>query len=872
MADVNEIRERLRAREQEAATARAGRSSQAVEDVRTRLRQAEHHSVGADRFQEDLQRERTAQMENLINAADQGSFAEDSMMAARALIDGMWLNKAEEAGSWMAATAYKILNPTHDRSITEIRETMLGDLEAESAAFRERAPMTALTANVVGGIVSPVSLAGGQALQAGTRLRQGAQASQAVPAILGASDEAAMASQALARQMAAGGATAAPNALQSAVRGGRELAAQVAQRTPVVLQASALAGAEGAVFGYEGATAQEKKENAIWSGALSAAFPVGAAAIGKMWNGATSNRVAQELGEGKDFVNLSFTESKKGGGLAAGLYRHIVGKAFGAKGMIESQVNSLTGRIPKRREGMERSLDTAIRDAKSAMTNLKFVNSRNEEAVEKGARELMESAKQKATAGGRIAEDNIDTAYRDKINSLNIASGKTQDDISNAALLEADEAVNGLNADFRATTLLAALPREADEAADLVTTMHPQEALQYLDKVWEKFGFLSAKKKSYKVNVDGLIGSIEALAKKEPAIRSGLARNNSGVTSVTKTVKETLEQKMNKGLIKGDDLVELRSTIGRYINGLSEGAPEVKDFSNAVQDRIDNIILGQLDGAAAEAFKADRAIWAVKKVVDEASEIATGGTQLRQGAYNGEDWLAALKKRNKFLTARGKSILQKEAQEVADLSRARDKAIKEKADDLVKAQKDKLELDVQAMKEAKEAEKRALKDAYDAEIKQLGRDFKATKKDAASASAYNVKRLEAKQRWQQQSEGLDEQIKKLADDEKYLKSLGARGNVTIFEQAFASGALGAIFKPVVDGVVRFGSALATGVAVAPVLARQSTQRLIAGQTGAQRRAFAAGQQASRANQALSQSGAVPSLFGAQFQNVMNQDQ
>jgi hypothetical protein len=622
------------------------------------------------------------------------------------------------------------------------------------------------------------------------------------------------------------------------------------------------------VFGYEGKTAQEKREGAVWGAALSAAFPLGAAAIGKAWNGATSNKVAQELGSGKDFVNLSFTETKSGGGFAAGLYRHVIGKAFGAKGMIESQVNTLTGRIPKRREDMQRGLETSIRDAKTALSNLKFVNSKNEELHQEGAKRFSKNLEEKATAGFRISEDNIEKAYKDKINDLNAASGKTKSDTKHSALLAADEAVNGLNADFRATSILSALPREADEAAELITSMAPQESLRYLDEVWEKFGFASAKKHSYEVDVDDLLNRIDVLAQKEPAVKAGLARNRTGVQGIKDTVKETMALKMDRGLIKGTDLVELRSTIGRYINGLSEGAPEVKDFSNAVQSRIDDIIASQLPATAAESFKADRATWAIKKLVDDTSELATGGKGLREGAYTAEDWLAASKKRNAYITTRGKSILQEEAQEVAEISRARDKAIMKQADEDITVAKQELAKKTDGLKTDRKAEKRSLKDAYSAEIAEINDAFAKSKKDAAAFSARNVKRMETTQRFKQQMAGLDDQIKKLEADEKLLGSLGARSNVSIFEQAWASGVIGTMIK----GVLNTGSALALGITGAPALATQSAQRALAGQTARQRSAFAAGQQIGRGVDAVNRSGAVPSLFGAQFQNVMSRDQ
>ena len=99
MADVNEIRERLRAMEREAAV--NPQSSRTVEDVQRQLRQAEHNVRGNNIFEEGLIRDRAARMEAVMRSADEGSFGNDLMMGARALVDGMWLNKGEEIDYWV---------------------------------------------------------------------------------------------------------------------------------------------------------------------------------------------------------------------------------------------------------------------------------------------------------------------------------------------------------------------------------------------------------------------------------------------------------------------------------------------------------------------------------------------------------------------------------------------------------------------------------------------------------------------------------------------------------------------------------------------------------------------------------------------------
>lgn len=876
MTDVDTIRQQLR-EQVNASEPTTENATLSVEDVRRQLRESQHHAIGNDTYQEDIQRERTARMEELMRLSEERKWdSEDTMMAARVFTDGLWLNKAEEAGSWIAAVAYKTLNPSHERSISEIRETMLGDLERESAAFRQERPKTALAANIAGGILSPASLAGGQLLASGRTLQQGAAASRSAPAILGATDEAAMASQQLARQMAAGGMQGrqALTPVQSAVLSGKEAIAAVAQRTPLWKQAAAVGGVEGAVFGFEGNTMAEKAENAAWSGALSAAFPMGFAALGTGWNALTKNRVAQELGEGDSFVNLMFTEGVGGSSGRADVYRHLVGKVFGAKGMIESQVNRLVGRIPKARANMEQTSQTLKNDAVSRMKNLRTIQGDNVTKVSEAAQELREAALVKAKAGNRIKEGDISEEWGRRIDEIGDTSKMTKMDLESTALLQADEAVNALNADFRANTLLRALPSEADEASNVVTSLGPQEALRALDEAWQKFGFSSAKKANYSINTDRVVKKIEDIGNKDLAIVSGLARNGGSVQQVMDVVAQTLNRNVKAGQIDGVPLIKLRSDIGTFIGDLSEGSTAVRGMADQIQDYLDDIIVRQLPEEAAEAFKKEAALWTNKLTVQEATTVATGGKRLEQGAYTAEDWITATKQRSKGLAARGMGVQQKEAQEVAQLSRARDSAIKEHAGRRVVDESKRAATEVRAAKEAQREAKRAATEAYEAEKREINRAYWASKKDATAKRDYAFKREQLKSQWEQQTAGFDAQIKELSKRESELVKMTSSGGsrITIFEQAFATGVLGSLVGRV------FGRSLDTvttgivGTAAGQALKPEVVQRALAGQTGVQRSLQATGQSIGRGAQAVQRSGAVPSMFGATFNQVINRDQ
>ena len=86
------------------------------------------------------------EVSSLIQQAEEGSWdTSDSLQAARAFTDGMWLNKGEEVGAWLGATAYKLFGMygSEDKTIGQIKDEMLARSEADSAAFLEERPVAA---------------------------------------------------------------------------------------------------------------------------------------------------------------------------------------------------------------------------------------------------------------------------------------------------------------------------------------------------------------------------------------------------------------------------------------------------------------------------------------------------------------------------------------------------------------------------------------------------------------------------------------------------------------------------------------------------------------------------------------------------------
>lgn len=775
-----------------------------------------------ERMEEDVQQRQT----QLATSLEEDSWdSQDTMLTARAFIDGLVLNKAEEIGSWPAAFAYKMLNPTASQgtSISEIRAQMLGDLEAESAVFREDHPYAATGANIAGGIMSPVSLKGGQMLSQGRNLRQAEnvrRSAQATP-ILGNTATSVAASRANA-MAASGMRPSAFNALSWSPQGA------LAARVYPVAQASAFAGIEGAAFGYEG---EDKLANAATTGLLSAAFPPLLAGGGAILNQASKTRIAQQLGKGSEFVNLMFTESG-----AANVYRHLISKSFGGAGLVEQQVRSLVNRVASSDTLKQKGIKLA-EDAKTALKRAAKASSGSKAQAIEEAKLLKEEALDSLNLQGKLNNLELDEAASRRITDLDGAANRGKLEIEALAVKEADAAVNASEAAFRSNAIRGAVPSQlTGDAANDILTLPPQKALEFLDQQWNKLGFSAAKKVNYDIDPPTVLGAVKKMAANNPEVM-GLLGQAGNMTSVVNYLEQTLVKATKNGKIKGADLIDVRSNIGTFLNSLSDSKFVVSRFVDDIQTYLDDIILKQLKDDAKDSFLADRDLWRNKRMVETAINKATGRGRDVQGAFTADDWIEAAKTNNRWLASRGSVVLQKEAQEQAALNRARDVQIKTLADKKAAALIDEARQTALAEKQTLSRARIDAAKSLGEQRRQIIKTYRESAKTAADTEARDMGLFVAKQKHQQQLEGLDEAIKAAKIKENGLKHLssGSSAKMSIFEKSFSSGVLGQLAA----GALGMGKSLGTvgsialGSTIGAVGATQGVQRAIAGQTGAQ---------------------------------------
>jgi len=745
--------------------------------------------------------------------------ADDMFMTARAFVDGLWLNKGEEISSYISAAVVKILEPEafRDLTVSELREQILQEEEAKSARFAEESPVLSTTANIAGNVLSPASLKAGQLLTQANRLRQGAQAAKTqsqIASTLGtgvaqSADEGALLAAQLGKQ-------------QSGVT------SQLLSKAPTPVAASLVAAGEGLVIGYEGMTDEEKVKNAALTAGISATVPFAFAGVKRGWDFFTESKIAQQLGEGRNFINLMFTDH----GLA-GVYRHVVSKAYGGRSLSEQQARNMAGRAVTTASAKSDGAKTVQEAGRKTKSAKEAINRNTAESIEEtGLRiddqiaELEELARQ---AKGQAKID-----YTNQIAELQAAK-QSAGALRAHAVKEADEATNSANAFFRGKALREAAPpgATADEINEL-GLMDPQDANAFLDDLWRRHGFTVANGKTYEISPDGVLKFIDDIEDdfSDLALVGGETANI--IARVKTYVTEQIARKAPDGVISGEDLVQLRSTIGKAISGLSEGATSTRRFASEVQTYFDDLLEEGLDEDELAILAADKTAWSIRSLVDSAVAKASDG-KARMGAFDASDYLAALKEHSQRFVARGQGRLQDEAQSLAQTTQRNkdniiDLANREANEVRKQAIADRAQLSASLQRQRDKITAEA-----EAEIAALRKQKQVQRAGAEGRQALDIKIAEVKERLALQLADIDSKVARAKQEVNALREMMPSSfQPSVFESLFNSALVGqaaGLFLP--KAGEQIGSTIVTGSIGSNILAREVTQRLLAGQTRGQ---------------------------------------
>jgi len=769
--------------------------------------------------------------------SEEGLTGNDILMTARSFIDGLWFNKSDGPGSYMAATAVYALNPEmRDKSIPQIADEMQLSLEAQSARFTEESPWAAGIANVAGSVLSPVSLATGGVLSQAAKLRSGAQAGKAVDEVgaslggafarTGADDAAGLAAK-LGREQAA---------TTGRFYKGVDPAGALAQKLSTVKPLTALGvtggvvGLEGAVIGAEGDTWAEKAKNAAFTAGISAAVPFAFAGLKKTYDFGTESKMAQQLGSGANFTNLMFTEH----GLAQ-VYKSVISKAYGGRTLTEQQARQVAGRAAPA-AAARKAVQEVKEESKKRVANATAAIQRNTvEAIEEtGLRldeQIVEVKRLSAEAQGAQKVE-----YEDQLALLteaknNVGAAKA------LAVKEADASVNAANAGFRGQALRESAPSGTpQDEINALGALDPQDANAALDDLWRKYGFKVADGKTYTINKDEVAAFIDSIADEYSDLVLVGAEKGGIINAVKQYVVAEIGRKAPDGVIKGEDLLQLRSTIGRAINGLSDGSVSTRRFSSEVQAHFHDLLESGLNAAERKTFASDRAAWGVRSTVDEATVKASGG-DARAGAFTGSDYLNALRSFSPRFSARGGGRLQQEAQELAAVTERNKQNILDLAESEAKRIGNEAIRDKALLRRQFEITRNKLKAKEAEEIADIRRELAIVKSTERGKELLQTRIAQTREKYALQLTNVDEAAAKAKNEMDSLKSLmPSNFQGSVFENLFNTALVGqAVLIPAPSAASQIVPTLLTGFGGSKVLAQEVTQRILARQSSGQQR-------------------------------------
>jgi len=780
---------------------------------------------------------------------DSGEYSRGDYEAlGRAFLDGLLLNWGSEIGASVGASFIKLFAPdvAEGKTLSEIREEMLSSLEAKDAAFMEEHPVASISSNIAGSFLSPAWLKAGKLMNTSANIYKAEIARKATSATQGF--------------LAKGGTDAlrAQHNLAQQFSGLGPLAFNAATKINPLAPAVGVGVVGGAIAGLGIAGTQEEKDKAaVTSAAIGGAFPVVGAGVGKAYTAFSRTRVAQQLGEGKDFVSLMFTENLEGGGaVIANIYKSLIAKSFGGRTLLEQQAMNVGGRVSVPFASAAQGKALADK-ARKTLATIKQAAADKQGTGNSLAKELRDELKADLKEDGIIARSSLTEDYADKIKYLEDAVASSKAAVEYHAAKEVDAVANALQTNFMNMAFAKSTAASTTQAErDILLSMAPQQRVAYLDNLWKTFGFSGAKQVSFKVNpvqiekdlIKILDDDFEAIA---------LLGGTGPMSKIKEFVSESLKRELPDPIIsinakgeisatasnvmKGESLVNMRSKLGSFLSNVSENKGALRAATSKVQTYFDDMIESQLKAGgntkAIKEFAEDKEAWSVFQNTQESVFRATKAASPIPGAFTAEDWIDAVKATGKRFATRGEGRLQAEAHRVAVVTKANTDNIMGLANKQAVALGKKFKAGKTEAIKAKSAEMLNLKKQELASVAAIKKEYEGKAK-----TLFNIKEAEqriatVKAQMVQNKSTLSSEIHSMMSELKWFHDAIPNEAISTFEQMFATGVLGAAgdlvlpasaIKLTGDGLM---PTLGRGAIMGFLTGRESFQRMLAGQTG-----------------------------------------
>jgi len=729
------------------------------------------------------------------------NWLEDPMMASRALLDGAFWGWSDEVAASISAGIYQAflqpeesgvqfsqelldrgampegagLSPAQPTSYRDVRRQMMTTLEEERNAWASENQGLNLSLNLLGGLSTGSYVY--NAAKAGLKMT-GAAASQ-LPGIQQGTR--AVQQARLQGSLARAGATpASATALESSIArdiAGKNLRSFGPSSVQAGLAEVPTLAATGALASAGFADQDSDLSSEMLRGAGLSVL-IGAPLTGVLnyaLNGATTNRIAQELGKGRDFIPLGMaalkgSSSKVEKGLEYG-YNKVVRHAFGADSLLAQQQKKWTNLADQELAKVENTIASSIKAADRTLA-----------ATKKNDARILEEAKTQAQSQKNLTLDEKKIAIQDAAENIKLK-----------AVADADSATHAAQAALRVQAhkdaIPAGTPKETIDYIFSLPNMHARQ--QEINALWVDSGFEMLKNKKFRINPQEVGVKVRAAVGSEKEFLSTLS--GSKPVNAANVIDEYLTSYVTKGnWIDGATLNNLRTTVAEMANKLgTEGA----DAANRMVLKelvkvLDDAVFPQLSKNAQKDFLSQKASWGQNVVVRDAITNATR----KNGMFTPEEYLGSVKTNNRFAAGEGRGYLQPEANKIIQQTKESEKAIENLAAR-------------QVQKQAREGikETRKLKDEADKRIKSLEAQAKS-KVLNAEAKAEALKKLEVEKI----------RLENLKATKEGYSKLTAKTDASPFFKLFSTALLG------------LGNPL-RGLAVGTALGTQGVQRLLAGQ-------------------------------------------
>ena len=614
------------------------------------------------------------------------NWLEDPMMASRALLDGAFWGWSDEVGASISAAMYQtFLQPEEsevqlpqallDREVqpegldlptsqpssyNNVRREMMTNLEEERQAWASENQGLNLGLNLLGGLASGGAVYGGVKAGlgvAGTQLAKVPVIQQGTRAVQQARVQRSLnqASQAPKNATAFEASVARDAAGKNLKKFGPSPMQAAAAEVPALAATGALASA-----GFAGQ--DDDLGDAMLKGAALSVLIGGplTGVVNYVANGATTNRIAQQLGKGRDFVPIGMAALKNSvdkteKALEYG-YNKIVRHAFGADSLIKQQQKRWTTLADQELANVENTIESSITTANRALARTK----QNEAVVLDKAVEAVKTQK-------NLTKD-----------ERKIALKEAADNIKLNAVADADAATNAAQAALRVQAQKDAIPAGTPKATInyifSLPNMHARQ--QEINALWADSGFEMLKNKKFRINPQEIAVKVRTAVGSEREFLATLSGNKP--VNAANVIDEYLTSYVTKGnWIDGVTLNNLRTTVAQMANDLgTEGADAAnKMVLKELVKVLDDAVMPQLSDKSRATFLAQKTAWGQNVVVRDA---VVGATK-KNGMFTPEEYLGSVKKNNRWSAGEGTGYLQPEANKVIQQTAASDKAIKDLA-------------------------------------------------------------------------------------------------------------------------------------------------------------------------------------------------